>query len=309
MPLFSVIIPTYNRAGLIGQTLDSLLAQQDFPRDELEIIVVDDGSTDNTPEVLKPYQQQHGVIVVRQLNRGEGAARNSGFQYATGDYIANLDSDDLWFPWTARTYRDAIEQYNRPALVTGKQHEFRDPSELANVTAAPMNVEVFPDYYAGYDGWRFYGTSSFVIRREIAIAVGGFPGGWGVAEDADMGMKLGVAPGFVHFLAPATFAYRIHGGNIMNNMGRVYVGTSLLVDHEKGGHYPGGPSRRRQRRAIITRHIRACSLGCVHRGNSEMAWDMYWRTFGWHLRMGRLKYLAGFPVQAMAARFRRGKQS
>jgi hypothetical protein len=303
MPLFSVIIPTYNRAGLVGQTLDSLLAQQDFPREELEIIVVDDGSTDNTPEVLKPYQQQHGAIVVRQLNRGEGAARNSGFQYATGEYIANLDSDDLWFPWTARTYREAIERHNRPALVTGKQHEFRDPAELVGVTAAPMQVETFADYYAAFDDWRFYGTSSFVIRREIAIAVGGFPGGWGVAEDADMGLKLGVSPGFVHFLAPATFAYRIHGGNIMNNIGRVYAGVSLLVDHEKGGHYPGGPARRRQRLEIITRHVRACGFNCIGRGQQEMGWDLYWRTFGWHLRMARLRFLAAFPCRSIGRMF------
>lgn len=71
MPLFSVIIPTYNRASMVRQTLDSVLNQQGIDRADLEIIVVDDGSTDNTPEVLANYSQHHGVLVVRQTNRGE----------------------------------------------------------------------------------------------------------------------------------------------------------------------------------------------------------------------------------------------
>jgi len=304
MPLFSVIIPTYNRANMIGQTLDSVLNQQDIARDDLEIIVVDDGSTDDSDRVLSEYERSHGVRVVRQINRGEGAARNSGLQFATGEYVANLDSDDLWFPWTARTYRKAIEDHGRPSLVTGKQREFRDIAEVPRITEGKFEVEVFDDYYAGWDAWRFYGTSSFVVRRENLLEVGGFAGGWGVAEDADMGMKFGVSPGFVHFLSPATFAYRIHGGNIMNNPARVYAGISLLLDHEKAGHYPGGETRRKQRIEIITRHVRSLSLRCIKQRKSEMAWDLYWRTFRWHLRLGRLRYLGSFPIQALIAKFR-----
>ena len=91
----SVIIPCHNRAELIGQTLDSALAQTVLPR---EVIVVDDGSTDATGQVVAGYAQRTGgrVRLVRQANAGPSAARNRGLEEATGEYLAFLDADDLW---------------------------------------------------------------------------------------------------------------------------------------------------------------------------------------------------------------------
>src|ERR1700742_4118116 len=99
MPLFSVIIPTYNRCAFIGRALDSVLSQEGC---DLEVIVVDDGSTDGTPEMLGRYDRQ--IQILKQSNKGPGAARNRGLQEASGEYVAFLDSDDLWFPWTGETY-------------------------------------------------------------------------------------------------------------------------------------------------------------------------------------------------------------
>ena len=92
-PLVSVIIPTYNRGWVLREAIDSVLAQyfKDF-----ELIVVDDGSTDNTGEILYSYDQD--LIVLRQSNRGVSAARNRGIALARGRLIAFLDSDDLWLP-------------------------------------------------------------------------------------------------------------------------------------------------------------------------------------------------------------------
>ena len=89
----SVIIPTYNRGWTIGEAVDSVLAQdyRDF-----ELIVVDDGSTDNTPQVLDAYRG--AIKVFRQENKGVSAARNRGISEASGRFIAFLDSDDLWLP-------------------------------------------------------------------------------------------------------------------------------------------------------------------------------------------------------------------
>ena len=92
MPTVSVIIPTYNRAWAIREALDSILAQ-DYH--DFEIVVVDDGSTDNTQQILESYQN---VSIVKQDHSGVSVARNAGIARAAGRFIAFLDSDDSWLP-------------------------------------------------------------------------------------------------------------------------------------------------------------------------------------------------------------------
>ncbi|MFZ3046748.1 MAG: glycosyltransferase [Desulfatirhabdiaceae bacterium] len=92
-PLVSIIIPTFNRCTLVQEAIDSVLAQTCR---SFELIVVDDGSTDDTPEMLKSYG--NALQIIRQSNQGVSAARNRGIALSTGRYIALLDSDDLWLP-------------------------------------------------------------------------------------------------------------------------------------------------------------------------------------------------------------------
>ena len=92
-PQVSVIIPTYNRGWIVGEAVDSVLAQ-DFT--DYELIVVDDGSTDDTEAVLRGYGDR--ICILRQQNKGVSAARNAGIRSAAGDLISFLDSDDLWLP-------------------------------------------------------------------------------------------------------------------------------------------------------------------------------------------------------------------
>ena len=92
-PQISVVIPVYNREQSIRRAIDSVLGQELLPD---EIIVVDDGSTDRTPEILSSYLPK--IQIVRQENRGVSAARNRGIKAANGEWIAFLDSDDEWLP-------------------------------------------------------------------------------------------------------------------------------------------------------------------------------------------------------------------
>lgn len=92
-PLVTVIIPTYNRGWILKEAIDSVLSQ-DFKG--FELIVVDDGSSDNTQDILHGYARD--IIMLRQDNRGVSAARNTGIASASGQLIAFLDSDDLWLP-------------------------------------------------------------------------------------------------------------------------------------------------------------------------------------------------------------------
>src|SRR3954447_3229771 len=94
MPLFTVLITAYNRASFVVQAIDSAL-RQTFT--DYEIVVVDDGSADGTAELLAQYGDR--IRLVRQPNRGVGNAYNSGIRAAQGEYVAFLDSDDIWMPW------------------------------------------------------------------------------------------------------------------------------------------------------------------------------------------------------------------
>ncbi|WP_052315752.1 glycosyltransferase family 2 protein [Oscillatoria acuminata] len=94
-PFFSVVVPTYNRANLLGDTIESVLAQtfKDF-----ELLVIDDGSTDDTHELINSFCDSTNIRYIYQENQGVGAARNTGIKNARGEWITFLDSDDLWLP-------------------------------------------------------------------------------------------------------------------------------------------------------------------------------------------------------------------
>ncbi|MBM4137171.1 MAG: glycosyltransferase family 2 protein [Nitrospira sp.] len=93
MPRVSVIIPAYNSARYLLDAIDSVFAQT---YKDLEVIVIDDGSTDNTKEILEPYMDR--IIFLQQVNSGPSKARNLGIQRSSGEYLAFLDADDIWFP-------------------------------------------------------------------------------------------------------------------------------------------------------------------------------------------------------------------
>jgi len=135
MSKFSVITATYNRAKFITATLESLKAQEfkDF-----EVIVLDDCSTDNTLELLKPHSSW--LKIFQEQNAGPGRARNIAVSHATGDYLAFLDSDDIWFPWTLSTFAEVIDQHGTPDLVAAKLRLFSENQELAMVKREPLRV-------------------------------------------------------------------------------------------------------------------------------------------------------------------------
>ena len=110
MAKVSVIIPTYNRAEYVTHAIDSVLAQT---YTDYEIIVVDDGSADNTKDVLLPYMDR--IRYIYQENAGLSAARNTGIKAAKGDWIAFLDSDDEWLPGKLAVQMRAVERH--PQLV------------------------------------------------------------------------------------------------------------------------------------------------------------------------------------------------
>jgi glycosyltransferase involved in cell wall biosynthesis/predicted SAM-dependent methyltransferase len=294
MPKFSVIIATYNRAKYITATLESLKAQEfkDF-----EAIVVDDGSTDNTLELLKPHRSW--LKVFQEQNGGPGRARNVGIGHATGEYIAFLDSDDIWFPWTLSTFADVAEQHSNPDLIATRLKLFWRDRELAMVEREPLRVEAFPDYYASSHKRYFVGAGMMVVRRGVFHNAGGFTERRIYAEDADLALRFGVVDRFAQILSPVTLGYRQHETNACKNWNMIAKGTMNLVAKERAGKYPGGSARKCDRLRLVTLHTRPFSVAYLKNGHQKRGWVLYWATASWHVRIFRWKYLFGFPVVSL----------
>jgi glycosyltransferase involved in cell wall biosynthesis len=149
-PIISVVIPTYNRARFVTAAIDSVLGQG---KDECEIIVVDDGSTDNTGEVLARYQG--AITYVVQKNGGVSAARNSGIRLARGEWITFLDSDDEWLPGFVSAHLDAVKRH--PRIVASVMN-------VANVRESGEGSSLFDD--RGLTPV-FQGKTSMLVERPL----------------------------------------------------------------------------------------------------------------------------------------------
>lgn len=291
MPLFSVIIPTYNRAALLREALDSVFAQT-FT--DYEVIVVDDGSEDDTPAVIASYGQR--VRFYRQENSGPGAARNLGIQNAAGEYLAFLDSDDVWFPWTLAIYNATVQQCERPGFIAGNCLKNSRFDEFKAVQHSEMQHQRFPDYFAARR-WNINIVGCGVVVKTAAIiGTTGFLKGMVNAEDSDMWMKLGIVPGFVHLTNPVMFGCRETPSSVSKIGTKTAAGIVRMVLCEKTGAYPGGINRRRERWQILTRHVRPASFGCLMSGDVKTACWLYWNSVRWHLATFRFRYLIAFPL-------------
>ena len=294
--MFSVIIPTFNRCELLRATLDSIF-RQTFTG--YEVIVIDDGSTDGTLEFLASMKDQ--VQVLTQQNSGPGTARNSGARVARGDYLAFLDSDDLWFPWTLQTYAEVIAKNDNPAFVTGRHCLFSSLDDTKEVEQGGIRTIAFPDYFASFQEWRWFGVSSFVIRKDAFLAVGGFTPGRINFEDAELAMRLGTSKGFVHVESPVMFGYRVHGGNVTLDSEKCSQGLGLLVAQELNKKFPGGRSREKERWKIISRHVRPFAIDRAQNGSLYDALKWYWRVLPEAITSGRIRFLVGLPAIVVLA--------
>jgi glycosyltransferase involved in cell wall biosynthesis len=296
--LFSIVIPTYNRVHLLARTLDSVWRQRftDF-----EVVVVDDGSNDGTQDYLRSLGDR--IRIVQQANGGPGAARNAGVRAASGKYVALLDSDDLWFPWTLNMFALAIAQFPEPSIVGGQLAEFVDEEQLRSIRDEPYQAVWFKDFIASSHYPYYVGSGTCALRREALKDVS-FSEDRLNAEDHDLILQLGVMPGFVRILSPVTLGWRRHPTSETGQVDSTASGVLRLVTRERSGVYPGGAARSRERHRILARHIRPTAVACLRYRDLNRAWQLYRAAFDWHLELGSWKYIVSFPILWLVARMR-----
>ena len=212
-PLFSVLIDTYNHERFIEEAVRSVLAQ-DFPVSEREILVVDDGSTDRTPEILRKFEPQ--VRILRKTNGGQASAFNHGIPECRGQLIAFLDGDDSWTSNKLRVVCDLMAA-NPSIGMMGHAFDEVQAGGLARTIAPPQEIYVnLADAHAA-DIFRvhraFFGTSRLVLRAPTARQC--LPVPEALVFEADeylFTLAAALAGGFVS--ARALTHYRLHGESL-----------------------------------------------------------------------------------------------
>lgn len=225
MPLFSIIIPAYNRGSLIKGTIDSVLSQS---YKDYELIIVDDGSTDNTADIVKSYGGQ--IKYYFQENGGAESARNLGAEKCSGSYFLFLDSDDILFPSALDVYSKVIS-YNHPSFIIGKVTE--DEGGLnENLVGTSIHIITLKSYV--YKDRAVHKTcSAFVIERDLFFKIGGFRKGTFPVEDLDLILRTDGKGDVVIINYPPNLLYRIHEDNSLKQINKVVEKLIKVLNDEK----------------------------------------------------------------------------
>jgi glycosyltransferase involved in cell wall biosynthesis len=306
--LVSVIIPCYNRAHIVRDTIDSVLAQT---YSNLEALVIDDGSTDSIRDVMAGYTDPR-VQYFHRVNGGLSAARNTGLNAARGEFVAFLDSDDAWHPWKLAAQMEIFRRHEEVGLIWSDMSTFTNPGEVISdrhlrtyysvyesvdfersrgragtltdlLSDAPQDVAGCPYYVADVFQDMFGGNlvhpSTAIVRRERLQKSGPFepevtgPG----AEDYHFYFRV-TAYGPSAFLDAPTTLFRLHPTQ-MSTSNRLHEarGNLTVVRHWLERHPSVLPhSRVRERLAKSHAWLGAEEL---HAGNPRDATRHLWQSF------------------------------
>jgi glycosyltransferase involved in cell wall biosynthesis len=218
----SVVIPTFDSGRWIAQAIDSALAQTVLPA---QIIVVDDGSTDDTPLRLRPYARR--VRVIRQVNQGVSAARNRGVAECTSDFIAFLDADDVWHPRKLEIQLKAFVAFPEIALLGTASINWPVqswPQALSDV-AAPDPLRIT---WADLAVKNRLVTSSVVVRANELRAAGAFDVALQGPEDRDLWLRIAESAGVAAVPWPLT-GYRHVPGSVSQQPARCHAGMRRIL--------------------------------------------------------------------------------
>ncbi len=231
MPLVSVIIPAYNAEDFIAATIESVLAQ-DYPA--IEIIVVDDGSTDDSAKIVRRYQERHpSVQLIQQANSGVAAARNAGIKIARGEYIAPLDADDIWFENKISEQVKALESGPANAgLAYGWSTTIdADGLSIGGVGANQLHGQIFANMLFT----NVVGNGSAPLIRKKCFDIVGIYGdeftqsGAIGCEDQDMYLRIAEHFEFV-LVKRILMGYRVLSDSMSSDAARMGRSHDLMID-------------------------------------------------------------------------------
>lgn len=239
-PLVSIITATYNMANYVADTIDSLLAQT---HPAVECVVVDDGSTDHTQDVLARYADDARVKIVRQENAGQTVAKNHGLREAAGDFIGFCDADDLWRP--DKLARQLPHFQDETVGVVYGNFQFIDGEGRPIATDRPATYSGRITDKLLVDNFVHFPTA--LVRREIIDAAGGFDESLSMGIDFDLWLRISVDHDFL-YLPDILVDYRIWSGQMSHRTGERLDNAFKLMRRFLADH-PDSVSNAARRRA------------------------------------------------------------
>jgi glycosyltransferase involved in cell wall biosynthesis len=232
MARVSVIIPTHNRARFLGAAISSVLNQT---YTDFELVVVDDGSRDETVEVVGKFHDDRLRLIRHPEPKGGAAARNTGIRNSTAAYVAFLDDDDEWYPEKLRLQVELLDRspagtgviyagFEKFESGSGRIVERRMPSQRGNLRESLLVANPVA------------GTSTVLVRRECLEAVGGFDEELTSFQDFDLWLRLSAHCEF-DFVPQVLYKYRLHSVQIWTNLDALFKGVERIIS--KHGQHRG----------------------------------------------------------------------
>ena len=221
-PLVSIITPTYNRAAFLGAAIDSVLAQT-YPR--LEHIIVDDGSTDDTPKLMERYLADRRIKYFTQSNQGQSIARNLGIEHSSGKYICFLDSDDVWVPEKLREQIDVFARHPDVGVVYGdatlinEQGQYLKHRNMKRYSGR-ITARLLHD--------NFVGMSTTMARTWLIKELGGFSAEDRLTEDYRLWLWVSTLAEFL-YVPRIWLHYRVMENQLSSQgLARLYANEKLI---------------------------------------------------------------------------------
>ena len=257
-PLVSVVLDTYNHERFIEEAIQSALGQ-DFPAADMEILVVDDGSTDRTPEIARKFEPH--VKLLRKPNGGQASAINYGIAHAKGEFVAFLDGDDVWLPNKLSRVVAEFEKRPEPVLVYHR-FEYWDPQD-GSVWHPTHFRNVSGDILGDRSKLLAYSaapTSSLAFRRSVLMRLVPVPEQCSFNHDAYL-ISNAIFLGPVAAVTECLTRYRIHGQNLYSARGQLDVKAlqrrlevrAATIEAIRAWTRRNAPKRARPQARLVTR--------------------------------------------------------
>ncbi len=264
MPTVSIIIPAYNHAAFLQKTLESALAQDWH---DYEIIVVDDGSKDSTPQVATAFGA--AVRYLPQTNHGMAATRNIGIQHSTGELLSFLDDDDLWLPHYLST---VVAQFRADPELGGLHTGYQLTSDKAGEDFPLQGTRTVPadDLYKNLLEGGFFPPSSVTVRRAVLDKVGVFDETLQGCADWELWLRVSREHKF-RGIPDVLVKYRIHAGGLSSNVEHM-TQDRLKAIGKHWGPAEGDPAQwPADKRAVYAFAYRNAAIEYTMRGQPEAA--------------------------------------